>query len=319
MYLPGSSRKRQNGVTRDFPDVDRLAKPGGRAIGDHGILVIRSILRKLLATSGVVPSPRLRDGGGARGEFDLTIATEELIAFVEVKAKPLVAYPLVLQLKDEPEAPLPSHSWSVIHPSQCDSASILLGATNQQLPVQLPSAANAITWPLNDLAQLAASATTVHQLCENWFKQANSYEASFGSESPNIRWHRFGCGNFSTDEGEGRVEKRVANTKELPGLDRTDDIKKGAAQVLKYSRLKFKCKNHALKSVLLGNTHALTHHEDYVEPLLHLKVLSAAPADLLPDSSSPTVWIFDAMIGLKRNHFNDEALSHLLNFERMFD
>ena len=49
------------------------------------------------------------------------------------------------------------------------------------------------------------------------------------------------------------MEKRVANTKELPGLDRTDDIKKGSTQLLLMSRLKFGCAKRALKTVLLGN------------------------------------------------------------------
>lgn len=224
----------------------------------------------------------------------------------------------MLTLNPEVAIPDNSHQWSTVTLSECASASILLGASNQLLPVKLPRSNAIPTWPLEDLAELASSPDTVKQICSNWFKQAKSYEESFGDEHANIRWHRFGCGNFTAMENGERIEKRVANTKELPGLDRTDDIKKGAAQVLKYSRLKFNCDTHALKSVLLGNTHALTHHEDYVEPILHLKVLSAAPGQAA-QSSAAAEWIFDAMIGLTRNHFNDEALAELLNFERLFD
>jgi hypothetical protein len=69
-YLPEARRDGD----RDFPDSQRLAKPGGRFIGDAGIKVLRAILRRILRSS--VPGARLRDGGGLRGEFDLTITSQ---------------------------------------------------------------------------------------------------------------------------------------------------------------------------------------------------------------------------------------------------
>jgi hypothetical protein len=165
---------------------------------------------------------------------------------------------------------------------------------------------------LPDLAELVKQPSNVEKVFVNWKRQKDVY---FQPGEPNhLRWHRFGSGNFATTESDGqRVEKRVANTKELPGLDRTDDIKKGAAQVLKYSRLKFECTNRALRAVLLGNTHALSHHADYVEPIIKLKVLAHGADPLRAE------WIFDAMVGLTQNTFNDPALSELFAFERLLD
>lgn len=40
----------------------------------------------------------MRDGGGARGEFDLTIGTETTLMFIEVKAKPMLALPLMAEV-----------------------------------------------------------------------------------------------------------------------------------------------------------------------------------------------------------------------------
>ncbi len=86
-YLPDSRRD----AMRDFPIAEKLAKPGGRAIGEVGIKVIKALLRYVLAKSKAAAT--LREGGGKRGEFDLTLATPKLLVFVEVKAKPLIAYP----------------------------------------------------------------------------------------------------------------------------------------------------------------------------------------------------------------------------------
>lgn len=163
------------------------------------------------------------------------------------------------------------------------------------------------------MASLVGDLDTCDVIIRNWSQHADAYTQWTGEPS-RLRWHRFGCGNFSVVEASGgRVEKRVANTKELPGLDRTDDIKKGAAQVLKYSRLKFYCKRDSLRAVLLGNTHAMTHHNDYVEPLIHLKVLDST------GDPNRTEWIFDAMIGLTMNHFNKDDLRAVFAFDTLFD
>jgi len=80
---------------RDFPIAEKLAKPGGRAIGDVGIkVIIKALLRYVLAKSKAAAT--LREGGGKRGEFDLTLATPKLLVFVEVKANPLIAYPVTV-------------------------------------------------------------------------------------------------------------------------------------------------------------------------------------------------------------------------------
>ncbi len=311
-YLPSSRRESRNSVVRDYPQVDWLAKPGGRAIGDQGIQVIKSLLRKVLEAAG--SSARLRDGGGARGEFDLTIATENIIAFIEVKAKPLIAYPLVVEIASSPSASNDQHEWVSLNMQHAGQLSLFLGAVRSNLPICRPTLQTVSTWPLSDLAEIASDTNKVALIVDNWLQQAKAYEEQWGNEPDHLRWHRFGCGNFHTTETDGtRIEKRVANTKELPGLDRTDDIKKGAAQVLKYSRLKFQCKKRALRAVLLGNTHALTHHNDYVAPILHLKVLNDG------DDSSRAEWIFDAMVGLTRNHFNVADLTDLFPFETLLE
>lgn len=308
-YLPGFRREKKKGSLRDYPEVNRLAKPGGRAIGDQGIQVVKALLRATLAVSG--SNARLRDGGGARGEFDLTVATDKVLAFIEVKAKPLIAYPLKASLVSHQDA-IAQHEWIDVPMSEVSSLALFMAATDKALPLSIPQAATVSTWPLPDIARLVSEPKTVAEIMSNWNLHADAY-AVWKNEPDNLRWHRFGCGNFMATENGLRVEKRVANTKELPGLDRTDDIKKGAAQVLKYSRLKFQCQARALRAVLLGNTHALTHHDDYVSPLLHLKVIDGE------GDPSRAEWIFDAMIGLTSDHFNAPDLANLFAFHRLLD
>jgi len=308
--LPGARREVRGAGVRDYPQVEWLAKPGGRAIGDQGIQVVKALVRATLAAAKL--GARLRDGGGARGEFDLTIATSDVLAFIEVKAKPLIAYPLVVGLSKAVADSTERHAWVDVSMADVRKLSLCLAASQTSTELSIPTAETLSTWPLTDIARAVSDPGTVAVIIDNWTQHAEAY-TRWKDEPDRLRWHRFGCGNFTTTEGGGRVEKRVANTKELPGLDRTDDIKKGAAQVLKYSRLKFQCQRRALRAVLLGNTHAMTHHDDYVSPLLPLKVL---------DSNGPpdrTEWIFDAMIGLTWNHFNAADLAAVFAFESLLN
>jgi hypothetical protein len=292
-YLPDSIRKEN----RDYPVAQRLAKPGGRFIGDGGIKVLRGIIRRILSANR--PHARLRDGGGLHGEFDLTITDEDHLIFIEVKAKPLIAYPLKLSLLSTRTSD--ELRWQTISMSDVRSFSLFLAASNQEIALSKPSEDEFITWPLPDLERAIGDPETFLLVVNNWKKHLDGYR-KWENEPRETRWHRFGCGNFGVIENKIRIEKRVANTKELPGLDRTDDIKKGAAQLIKFARYKFECAKEAIRCVLAGNTHAETHAENYIEPLINLKIVRAT------DPTKRTEWIFDAVIGLTKNNINNADL-----------
>jgi hypothetical protein len=293
-YLP-SAKKVDD---RYYPIPDMIAKPGGRMIGDVGIKVLKSIFRQILAEEK--PHAKMRDGGGVRGEFDLTIVDDENLIFVEVKAKPLVSYPLKVVLASMQSSS--SLAWIDVPRSEIKDLSVFLGATNFEIPVDIPSLADSETWPLLNFTAFISDPEKCEKVIENWSKHLAGYR-QWDNEDGTTRWIRFGCGNFSAIENGKRIELRVANTKELPGLDRTDDIKKGAAQMLKFARFKFDCPQGAVSCVLAGNTWAETHSEHYIEPLVSLKIRRG---DV---EASGEEWIFDAIVGLTRNWFNRPELS----------
>lgn len=301
-YLPGSRREKN----RDYPITKLLAKPGGRYIGDVGIKVLKAVFRAILKSSK--PYARMRDGGGERGEFDLTITDKDHLIFLEVKAKPLVCYPLKLQLVSVRQQEEPA--WASVPLDQVESLSLFLAASEAEIPLGKPSVESFKTWPLKDIKASIGNREIFSTVVSNWVTHLNGYR-QWDGESRNTRWHRFGCGNFSAIEDNARIEKRVANTKELPGLDRTDDIKKGAAQLLKFSRFKFDCKKHAIRCVLAGNTYAETHYEHYIEPLVNLKIKKA------DDVLDREEWIFDALVGLTKNILNSLDMEDFFSPEKL--
>lgn len=295
-YLPDAVRKTEKGVTRDFPDITLLAKPRSRAIGDVGIKVLRSILRVVLKIPPV--KFKMSEGGGRRGEFDLTFASIDTLLFGEVKAKPLIAFPLIVREFGKPTT-VASHQW--VKPKTLPGArfSLYVAAANDlfiDVGSPLPETPY---WPLEAVAKAAKDPLLVQSIVIGWRRHLDAYR-TWTNEPDQLRWHRFGCGNFSTRENGVRIERRVANTKELPGLDRTDDIKKGASQVLLFSRFKQGCKKEALKSSLLGNVYAETHGANYLDRLANMRVTAEGYQRL--------EWIFDMILGLSRNIFNDPIL-----------
>jgi hypothetical protein len=298
-YLPDA--RREGG--RDYQDVKRLAKPGGRFIGDAGIKVLKAILRRLIGANS--PGATMLEGGGERGEFDLVVASDSALIFFEIKAKPLVCYPLSVKISDKHK--YMASSWIRLPWAQASEFSFFMGATSTSIRLSRPESTTFANWPLNDLQQEVSNPDLLFSMIQNWNLHLAGYR-QWDNEPAVTRWHRFGCGNFSAREEGIRIEKRVANTKELPGLDRTDDIKKGAAQLLKFSRFKFDCQKKLIRCVLAGNMYAETHAEDYVDPLKNLMIKRG---DVEDDIST---YIFDGIIGLTQNHFNSRSIRDLFNF-----
>ncbi len=292
-YLPDGDHR----GTRVYARQARLSRPGGRRIGDLGAIVVR-----LLVESLSIGDPHLTAGGGHRGEFDLVMSSADQIVLGEIKASPLVAFPLVKTSVGSVE----SHAWHA--GTELDGNWWLyVGAADleDRWIMLTPPADSDDLWPLRDLADAAGSEMLVESLLKAWRRHLEGYRA-FNAEVPSTRWQRFGCGNIETVRDGARIQLRVDNTKSLPGIDRTDDIKKGVAQVMLFDRLKKGCRRDAVKTVLFGNLFAETHHEHYLKPIASLRLA-------WPDHDP--VWLFDAIITMSRNIVNDPSIHELLEVE----
>lgn len=302
-YLPGFRSEDVKGDSkkrRFYPIKEKLAKPKARAIGDAGISIVKAILRTLLPAAD--QTSILREGGARSAQFDLTITTDSQILLLEVKAKPLIAYPLLV------EGVRPNggdHTWTRNVESLGDGLSFYLAGIKKKLPIK-PTFS--LSWPFDSLIEAAQSPEMVAAIFHNWRLHYEGY-CKWTGEPKELRWHRFGCGNFSSKVGDVRTEYRVANTKELPGLDRTDDIKKGTAQALLFARFKLACQKDAVRTGLMGNLYAETHRGDYVDPLKNLRIFRAG------EPEGQDRWLYDAIIGFSRDHINSEDVRPLVSAE----
>lgn len=79
--------------------------------------------------------------------------------------------------------------------------------------------------------------------------------------------------------------------------------KKGAAQLLEFSRSKFDCTECAINCVLMGNVYSETPAENDLEPPINLKIVRDH------DLNRREEWIFDAVVGLARKDINNPDLN----------
>jgi hypothetical protein len=165
-----------------------------------GIKILISLLRAFLTKHS---DSQIAVGGGRRGEFDVTLANDSVLVFGEVKAKPLICFPLIVDAKPSRE-----HSWRT--PGVASSA-LHVGAGGLSIQLGIPD--NPL-WPIDRLPVIARDSNLVQKIEAAWFQQLEAYRA-WTSEPDRLRWIRFGCGNFRATEGEVVIEKRVANTNEL--------------------------------------------------------------------------------------------------------
>lgn len=285
-YLPDADRRGQ----KLYPRQTQLSRPGGRRIGDLGALVVRLIVEAVDLSES-----HFTAGGGHRGEFDLVMSNADRLILGEIKSSPLVAFPIVKSARSIQ----PGHRWVTGFGCEGDWAMFVgaASAIHQRLPLSNPIGSGR-QWPLPDLLTLAADPDKVQSILGAWTRHLVGY-VKFNAEPASTRWLRFGCGNLETGAGTERLQLRVDNTKSLPGIDRTDDIKKGVAQVMLFDRLKKGCAKDAIKTVLFGNLYAETHHEHYLKPLASLQ---------LSWPNHGNVWLFDAIIAMSRNIINDRQI-----------
>lgn len=155
------------------------------------------------------------------------------------------------------------------------------------------------------LALYAHNLQAVLDIIRAWQRFYEGYERKWGQDGDDrLRWLTFGCGG------------QVDDSKNSPGIDRTDDIKKGIYQTIKLGEhFVSRCAKRAIKVVLLSNVHAVRHHNDY---LSGIEDMIWTHENLLLETDDPDwrkvrvddlIRLYDAAIAFTKPHFRDSQLA----------
>ncbi len=219
-------------------------KPNSDPIGQICGETILAIFSEVFRLKGL--SVRLAKSTNRQGDVDFAVYDEAFLALAEVKASPLVLYAIGLQLKDKMEDVVDGekvakadHSPATIQ--SVESAPMTMYVANRNRHISIGPKSHE-SWPFKELSEYVADLANLEVILEAWKEVYDGYVSEWAGSAARNRWMTAGCGG------------KVDDSKNLPGLDRTDDIKKGTYQVLKYgTSYKEPCTKRLVRALLVSN------------------------------------------------------------------
>jgi hypothetical protein len=255
-------------------------------------------------------------------EVDLLLFNKDTLVLCEVKASPLVAFPLAVKLNkpltidrgDGERENLTEH----YEPANVDTHSeILLYVPNT--PIGFFRLGKWVDYhPLKTFRQRYANdPNAVLSIIKSWQMFYEGYVSGWRKSSEPLKWLTFGCGGD------------VDDSKNLPGIDRTDDIKKGIYQVIKLGqRFAKQCAKRSVKVALVSNLYAIRHHEEYLQGLQEIVWTYEPELQPCEDNDGANEWrkvrlrdlikLYDAVITLTESHFRDAELRLSFSLDTLF-
>lgn len=258
----------------------------------------------------------------SRGEVDLILYSIDCTVLCEIKASPLVAFP-VGKFYDEPleedvngeKYRIQKHVATDVPEWKEQQLHLFLPSANRTIPVRVSRRGNEQITLIPSLLsrkqnELVEDLRTVIEL---WRQLAKGYSTRWAQHAE-LRLHTFGCGGG------------VDDSKNAPGLDRTDDIKKGLYQSLKLSdSYRMSCTQQRIRIGLVSNLHPVTHYEQYLQGFED--AVWTHEKNLLEDAASPG-WrrvpvvdlspFYDMLLTLTKSWFRDEQLERAFGLTSLY-
>lgn len=267
------------------------------------------------------------------GMVDALLIGPGNVCLLEIKASPLIAFPLEaacepiteLDSEDGDLVPVTNHS-KVVTQNGVDASLIIDGEL--RIPVGssegFPHKAHyeaLLTWLNNgeNLATFVASWRNTFAGYAEEDARTSTYWLTNGCGAPKPRpttWPRRSGTGYET----------ISDPKSSVGLDRTDDLKKGIYQALKISthfKEFFPSDKYRVYVALVTNIHAVKHRSDYLSELEDLVwtvdgsdrsyVLRRGPEETV--IATPHLYnLFDAVISFTAPFFRDDFLREIYAF-----
>ena len=241
---------------------------------------------------------------------------DDLLVLFEIKASPLVTYPARVKL----DAPFTEHGYDgpteIAQHKLIDidykrqTLSLYLANTGQEIPLGLPRAAQ---WPYPQIARFLSTADGLLCFMEAWGEIFLAYRIPKTRRTDRA----VVMGYLANGWGD-----EIDSNKTKSGLGRTDDIKKGTYQLLKFSAYyRDGSPNLPVRGALTANLDPLFLYEDYLEKLIHglwAPSRKFRTSTTLPDYKEilekDLFYIYDAVLAFNRPVVNDPELRGCFDF-----
>jgi len=290
-------------------------KPPSDTIGRYTTLCLGAILSEVcrVCQNGF----EVRILPTSRGDVDMLIFDATTVVLCEVKSSPLYLLPLCVRYQRPLEtsegdelAVVTAHA--VITVDNLESRDLYLHLVDgDPIPVHLIREDSVQYLSVKDSRNPDRLRETLKAVGDTWARMYVGY-ASRWRENGQLRWFTCGCG------------VPVDDTKNAPGLDRTDDIKKGVYQMLKVAEKYGRgCRERRVRVALLSNMHPVAHYDEYLkgfEDALWTResdILGRTGQTVSVDSDNLFPF-YDMLFTLTQSWFRDERLKQAFSAETLF-
>lgn len=243
----------------------------------------------------------------------------DLLVLFEIKASPLVTYPIRVRLAapftepgDDGPVEIGQHKLIDVEFS-VHELSLFLANQDVDIPMGRPETQ---TWPYPQLMEFISQPDGLLTYLEAWG------EIFLGYSIP--KQNRVGrqvvMGYLANGWGD-----EIDSNKTKAGLGRTDDIKKGTYQLLKFGAYyRQGCPNIPIRGALTANLDPLFMYADYLEKLIDARWAPASKFQSVEDRpdykqilESELFYLYDAVLAFNKPIINDPLLNGCFDFLAM--
>ncbi len=322
LYFPYLKTCPRCSVKRGIKPSAKANKPASDPIGEIASNATILILSELIRW--IAPAVRFGKSTDRQGDVDLVIYDQEMVALAEIKSSPLSVYPLEIELarpmtevRDGESMPKRDHSQAT---ADVDKSELSLYLPHIDLRIPLGRASDD-DWPYPALIRFVSEPQNTGLVISAWNELYDVYSTvrrgrgGRRSQVDSRKWLTCGCGST------------VDDSKNAPGLERTDDIKKGTYQVLKFGTYyKEKCPRRILRAVLISNFLPLHGFDRYLSEM-HDVIWTkekysvslrgdAMPRDVVAFHANSVFNLYDALLCLTRSIYRDEHLREISSLDK---
>lgn len=298
-------------------------KPPSDTIGSVNAKVIAALYERVAQASP--GSARVLRVPG-QGDADLVFVEGDDVCVAEIKASPLVSYPLAVVTDPiEDRDPQTGHRRTVDH-----HQSTATHLSTESVYLYIPHIGNYIdlgpvtgdAWPLNSLAEYVSNPEGAATIAAAWYRLFRIYSDKARRKNDSAWYLVNGCGKVPKKLGGFSI----SDGKNMPGIDRTDDLKKGTYQVLKMGAALKELPDKRVRAALVANVHAVIHDEVYVTDLADVVWTKDGPDDSYIVKRDDEEWVirtegmfnlYDGIVCITSSRFRDPWLESIADVESL--
>lgn len=294
-------------------------KPASDTIGEICGDVTYQILSEIIKVN--TPSTKLAKNKDRQADVDFVFYTANMLALGETKSSPLVIYPLEVRLdkhltevRDGQRVAKRTHTQATVNLAHTE---IWMYIPHKNIRIHLGRATTS-EWLYEPLIEYVKLPENVAGIIAAWKELYDVYAANLlrGQTDPR-KWITCGCGGG------------VDDSKNKPGMDRTDDIKKGTYQSLKFGTYyKEKDPQRRVRSLIASNFFPLRTFDRYLSEMTDViwtkekysRTLTMPKSDNLAAFAKQDIfYLYDAIICFTESIYMDRRLKEITSLDRYFE